>query len=261
MKPWHNKNDCEHLRAYHAYYPVPAAAMLWCGVPPDDAQEELNRISPHPHIRGVFTHPFIPCFEVRCRIIHDAIESRTLPASRENGKVTDEHIAPERRHVSREHLKAWIAKEHPADKPAFLFDEIERKTHAAINADAFRALQADRDALKARIDKAEEWAKTIIAEKNALLGERDSLRAMVDKANAPGGRSEKTYLNIIGGLLALMLGKSPSGKSQSSFENQGAVISAMLAHYGHIKGMGDSNLEKIMADANKTLKESAISGG
>ncbi|TXI72671.1 MAG: protein kinase [Dechloromonas sp.] len=261
MKPWHNKNDCEHLRAYHAYYPVPAAAMLWCGVPPDDAQEELNRISPHPHIRGVFTHPFIPCFEVRCRIIHDAIESRTLPASRENGKVTDEHIAPERRHVSREHLKAWIAKEHPADKPAFLFDEIERKTHAAINADAFRALQADRDALKARIDKAEVWAKTIIAEKNALLGERDSLRAMVDKANAPGGRSEKTYLNIIGGLLALMLGKSPAGKPQSSFENQGAIISAMLGHYGHVKGMGDSNLEKIMADANKTLKDSAISGG
>jgi hypothetical protein len=153
MKPWHNKNDCEHLRAYHAYYPVPAAAMLWCGVPPDDVQEELNRISQHPHIRGVFTHPFIPCFEVRCRIIHDAIESRTLPASRENGKVTDDHIAPERRHVSREHLKAWIAKEHPADKPAFLFDEIERKTHAAINADAFRALQADRDAARAELEQ------------------------------------------------------------------------------------------------------------
>jgi len=261
MKPWHNKNDCEHLRAYHAYYPVPAAAMLWCGVPPDDAQEELNRISPHPHIRGVFTHPFIPCFEVRCRIIHDAIESRTLPASRENGKVTDEHIAPERRHVSREHLKAWIAKEHPADKPAFLFDEVERKTHSAITADTFRALQADRDALKARIDKAEEWAKTIIAEKSALLGERDSLRAMVDKANAPGGRSEKTYLNIIGAMLALMLGKSPAGKPQSVFDNQAAIISAMLGHYRHIKGMGDSNLEKIMADANKTLKDSATSGG
>lgn len=261
MKPWHNKNDCEHLRAYHAYYPVPAAALLWCGVPPDDVQEELNRISPHPHIRGVFTHPFIPCFEVRCRIIHDAIESRTLAASRENGKVTDEHIAPERRHVSREHLKAWIAKEHPADKPAFLFDEVERKTHSSINADTFRALQADRDAARAELEKAKAWAAETIREMDAMRGERDSLRAMVDKANAPGGRSEKTYLNIIGGLLALMLGKSPAGKPQSSFENQGAIISAMLGHYGHIKGMGDSNLEKIMADANKTLKDSAISGG
>lgn len=261
MKPWHNKNDCEHLRAYHAYYPVPAAALLWCGVPPDDVQEELNRISPHPNIRGVFTHPFIPCFEVRCRIIHDAIESRTLAASRENGKVTDEHIAPERRHVSREHLKAWIAKEHPADKPAFLFDEVERKTHSAITADTFRALQADRDAARTELEKAKAWAADTIREMDAMRGERDSLRAMVDKANAPGGRSEKTYLNIIGGLLALMLGKSPAGKPQSSFENQGAIISAMLGHYGHIKGMGDSNLEKIMADANKTLKDSATSGG
>lgn len=172
--------------------------MLWCGVPPNEVQEELNRISPHPQIRGVFTHPFIPCFEVRCRIIHDAIEGKALPASRENGKVTDEHIAPERRHVSREHLKAWIAKEHPADKPEFLFDEIERKTHAAINADAFRALQADRDALKARIDKAEELAKTIAAERNALLGERDSLRAMVDKGLTATERN--TLLTIIAAL-------------------------------------------------------------
>jgi hypothetical protein len=151
MKSWYNKNDCEHLSAYHAYYPVPAAAMLWCKVPPNEVQEELNRITPHPQIRGVFTHPFIPCFEVRCRIIHDAIESGALPASRENGKVIDDYIKPERRHVSREHLKAWIAKEHPADKAtcAFLFDEIERKTHADINADTYRALQADRDAVKA----------------------------------------------------------------------------------------------------------------
>ncbi len=261
MKPWHNKNDCEHLRAYHAYYPVPAAAMLWCGVPPDEVQEELNRIIKHPQIRGVFTHPFIPCFEVRCRIIHDAIESHGLPASRENGKVTDEHIAPERRYVSREHLKAWIAKEYPADKPAFLFDEIERKTHVAINADAFRALQADRDAARADLDRARAKVADTFRDMDVIRGERDSLRAMVEKANAPGGRSEKTYLNVIGGLVALMLGKSPAGKPQSSFENQGAIISTMLGHYGHIKGMGDSNLEKIMAEANKTLKDSAISGG
>jgi hypothetical protein len=261
MKSWYNKNDCEHLSAYHAYYSVPAAAMLWCGVPPNEAQEELSRIAAHPHIRGVFTHPFIPCFEVRCRIIHDAIEGGALPASRENGKVTVEHIKPERRHVSREHLKAWIAKEHPADKPAFLFDEIERKTHAAISADAFRALQVDRDAARTELEKAKARAADTIRDMEAMRGERDSLRAMVDKASVPGGRSEKTYLNIIGGLLALMLGKSPAGKPQSSFENQGAIISAMLGHYGHIKGMGDSNLEKIMADANKTLKDSAISGG
>ena len=260
-KPWET-DSCEHVQSYYTIYPVPVAAALWCGIPAGEVQEHLST-STQVH-RAVYRHPYIPCLEPRCRAMHEAIEKGALLVSRENGKSFDgtvDHVAPERRHVTRQNLKEWIAREFPSDKPTFLFDEIERKTHAAINADAFRALQADRDALEARIDKAEEWAKTIIAEKNALLGERDSLRAMVDKANAPGGRSEKTYLNIIGGLLALMLGRSPAGKPQSSFENQGAIISAMLGHYGHIKGMGDSNLEKIMAEANRTLKDSSISGG
>lgn len=253
MKPWHNKNDCEHLRAYHAYYSVPAAAMLWCGVPPDEVEEELNRISPNPHIRGVYTHPFIPCFEVRCRIIHDAIESRTLPASRENGKVTDEHIAPERRHVSREHLKAWIAREHPADKPAFLFDEIERKTHSGITADAWRALQADHDTARAELEKARARMHEVVREMDAMRGERDSLRAMVEKTKVPGERAETTYLNIIGALLALMLGKSPAGKPQSLFENQGAIISAMLAHHEGKPGISPRTLEDKFAAAKRSL--------
>lgn len=59
MKPWYNQNDCEHLAAYHAYYPVPAAAMLWCKVPPDQVQEELTQISPQ-HISEEYsrTHTF-----------------------------------------------------------------------------------------------------------------------------------------------------------------------------------------------------------
>jgi hypothetical protein len=254
MKSWYNNNDCEHLSAYHAYYPVPAAAMLWCKVPPKDVQEELNRISPHPHIRGVFTHPFIPCFEVRCRIIHDAIESRALPASRESGKVTDDHIAPERRHVSREHLKAWIAKEHPADKPAFLFDEIERKTHPAISADAYRAVQADRDAARAELKKAAERAKETMQKQSELQYERDALEAIVAKMSGPGARAETTYLNIVGGLLGLMLGKSPAGKPQSVFENQSMVIAAMLGNYPGRPGISYSNLEKYFAEANRSIK-------
>lgn len=253
MKPWHNQNDCEHLRAYHAYYPVPVAAMLWCGVPPDDAQEELNQIFPHPNIRGVFTHPFIPCFEVRCRILHDAIESGALPASRENGKVTDEHIAPERRHVSREHLRAWIVKEHPADKPAFLFDEIERKTHAAINVDAFRTLQADRDAARVELEKVKAREAKAIREMDAIRGERDSLRAMVEKMNTPGERAKTTYLNIIGAMLELMLGKSPAGKPQSVFDSQAMIISAVLGHYEGKPGISARTLEQKFAAAKRSL--------
>nr|WP_247733734.1 ATP-binding protein [Thauera aromatica] len=257
-RPWETES-CEHVQSYYTIYPVKVAAALWCGIPAGEVQEHLD-VATEVH-RAVYRHPYIPCLEPRCRAIHEAIEKGALPVSRENGRAATDHVAPERRHVTRQNLKEWIAREFPSDKPAFLFDEIERKTHAAINADAYRALQADCAAALSELEKAKARAADAIRKMDDMRGECDSLRAMVDKASAPGGRSEKTYLNIIGGLLALMLGKSPSDKSQSSFENQGAVISAMLAHYGHIKGMGDSNLEKIMADANKTLKESAISGG
>ncbi|ODT82148.1 MAG: hypothetical protein ABS69_05310 [Nitrosomonadales bacterium SCN 54-20] len=260
-KPWEN-DSCEHVQSYYTIYPVPVAAALWCGIPPSEIKEHLDASTQV--YRAVYRHPYIPCLEPRCRAMHEAIEKGALLVSRENGQSFDgktDHVAPERRHVARQNLKEWIAREFPADKPAFLFDEIERKTHAAINADAFRALQADRDAVWAELEKAKARMAETIREMDSMRGERDSLRAMIDKASAPGGRSEKTYLNIIGGLLALMLGKSPAGKPQSSFENQGAIISAMLGHYGHVKGMGDSNLEKIMAEANKTLKDSALTGG
>ncbi|MFZ4539646.1 hypothetical protein [Propionivibrio sp.] len=255
MKSWYNKNDCEHLSAYHAYYPVPAAAMLWCGVPHDDAQEELDKIIEHPSIRGVFTHPYIPCFEVRCRIIHDAIESKALPSARENGKTvtTEDHVRPERRHVSRANLKAWISKEHPSDMPDFLFDEIERNTHAAFGKDTFLVLQADRDALKARLEKASEAYQTLKKNMDDIVGERESLRAMVEKANTPGERSETTYLNIIGAMLALMLGKSPTGNAQSVFDNQSAIISALLGYYDGKPGIAGRTLEEKFAAGKRSL--------
>ncbi len=197
-KPW-EIDSCEHVQSYYTIYSVPLAAALWCGIPPSESQEYLDA-STQVH-RAVYRHPYIPCLEPRCRAIHEAIEKGALPVSREKGKSFDgstDHVAPERRHVTRQDLKEWIAREFPADKPAFLFDEIERNTHAAYNADAFQALQADRDALKARLDKAEEGKRTIIAERDSLLGERNSLRALVDKGLTATERN--TLLTIIAAL-------------------------------------------------------------
>ena len=185
-KPWEN-DSCEHVQSYYTVYPVPVAAALWCGIPPGEIQEHLDA-STQVH-RAVYRHPYIPCLEPRCRAMHEAIDKGALLVSRENGKSFDgttDRVAAERRHVTRQNLKEWIAREFPADKPAFLFDEIERKTHAAINADAFRALQADRDAARAELEKAKAWATYTIREMDAMRGERDSLRAMVEKMNAPG---------------------------------------------------------------------------
>lgn len=135
-----------------------------------------------------------------------------------------------------------------------MFDEIERTTHAAINADTFRALQADRDALKARIDKATEVFRELKQERDAIAGERDSLRAMVDKMAAPNERAETTYLNIIGGLLELMLGKTPAGNPQSVYDSQAAIISALLAYHSGKSGIAARTLEEKFAASKRSIK-------
>ena len=253
VKPWESDN-CEQLRSHFAYYAVPVAAMLWCGVPPEDVDSELQKAATT-GARGVLSHPYIRCLEPRCRVIHDAIDSGAIPCSRENGKTVAaaDHVAVERRHVSRNDLKAWIAQQFPSDKPAFLFDEIERSTHTAINAESFRVLQADRDALKARIEKATEVFRGLKQDKDEIEKERDSLRAIVAKLNAPGDRAETTYLNIIAGLLGLLLGKTPAGKAQSAFSSQAAIIAALLAHYEGKPGISDTTLEAKFAEAKRTL--------
>lgn len=249
-KPWET-DSCEQVQSYYTVYPVPVAAALWCRIEPGDVDEHL-RVATQVH-RAIYRHPYIKCLEPRCRALHEAIEKGVLPVSRENGKSFDgsrEQVAPERRHVNRSDLKEWIAREFPADKPPFLFDEIERTTHAAINADVYQALQADRDALKTRIDKAEEWARQIIAEKNALARERDSLMAMVENGKAPGPRAETTYLNIIGGLLELICNPRPGRNSEAT------VIRELVDNYSDKPGISKATLEARFADAKRSLLSS-----
>lgn len=252
-KPWET-DSCEQVLSYYSIYPVPVAAALWCNIPANEVQEHLD-LAEEVH-RAIYRHPYIPCLEPRCRAIHEAIQSGILPVSRENGKSFDgsqEHVAPERRHVNRHDLKVWIGKEFQSDKPSFLFDEIERSSHPAISIDSYHALQADRDALKTRIENAEEWAKKTIREQSDLKKSYELLQSQLNSSSTLNPRSETTYLNIIAGLLQLMLEKSPSGQPYSSFDNQSAIISALLAHYGSKPGISLRTLEDKFAAAKRSL--------
>jgi len=70
----------------------------------------------------------------------------------------------------------------------------------------------------------------------------------------PGPRSETTYLNIIGAMLAVMLNKN-SAKANSVFENQSAVISNIVAHYGAKPGISQRNLEDKFSEAKRSLSQ------
>jgi len=246
--------DCGDSMGYYQRYPIPVAAALWCGVPPNEVSFILGQAQDVG--RAIVSNAFVRCLEPKCRALHEAIEAGELPVYREQGRAVTEHVAPERRHVARTELRDWITRHYPDQRPPTLFDATERATHTAIKTADFEALQADRDAARAELEKAGKWAREAVEKMTALQGERDSLAAMVEKMNAPGARAETTYLNIIGGLLGLMLGKSPAGIAQSVFQNQGAIISALLAHHGDKPGISDSTLENKFAEANRSIRSS-----
>lgn len=249
-KPWEN-DSCEAVQAYFTVYPVRVAAALWCGIPIAEVEENLALCKET--ARDVFQHPYIPCLEPRCRAIHDAIEKGSLPCSRENGKVVEEHVARERRHVSRQHLKDWIASQFPSDKPSFLFDEIERSTHSALDLEAYQALKAECDGLRARLDKAAEEYRKLRAERDGLLAQKSQPTDQSSPPKPLAARAETSYLNIIGAMAELFLAKTPSGKPHSVFTSRGAVIDALVASYGNRDGISKRGLEDKFAAGRRSL--------
>jgi len=180
------EDSCADVKARYAIYSVARAAALWCGVTDDLIDQVLDEATPISETglgRCIVSHPDASCIEPRCQAIAQAIEAGLLPHCRENGKLVDagEHAAYQRWHVTGRALKKWISEEFPNDKPAFLFDDIERNSHSSISADAYRTLTADRNALKTRVDNAIEEFKSLRQEKESIEAERDALQLILDK--------------------------------------------------------------------------------
>ena len=100
--------DCGDEMAYYQRYQVPVAAALWCGVPSNDVAGVLEHAKDVG--RAIVSNPYVRCLEPKCRALHEAIEAGDLAVYREQGGAVKDHVAPERRHVSRSELRDWIAK-------------------------------------------------------------------------------------------------------------------------------------------------------
>lgn len=255
---WETDN-CAAMKAHYAVYSIPQAAALWCGVPENQVEQivdEATQLSTTGFGRSVWRHPKVPCLEARSRAIAEACEKRELPHGRDDGEPVreDDCVAYERRTFFGRNLKKWMEKAFPNEKPSFLFDDIEQSTHTSISADAYRALKAEHDKLEKRLENAKSEFKKLRDEKVAIESERDSLKAMVDKIGSPGERAESTYLNIIGAMLDLMIGKSPGGQAHSIFTNQSAIIQALLGYHEGKQGIAARTLEEKFAEAKRSLK-------
>lgn len=232
------------------YYPI-EAAIRWCGLV-EQEPTILSRLQTKGDIPDAGLFPQWPCLAVNALKISDAMANGDVRCGRDGSNVNpDDHVAALRRTVRHTDLREWMSKNYPDQKPEFLFDEIERTTHVAINADSFKALQADRDALRTEIERIRKRADKLRTENESLTGERDSLRAMVGRMNAPGERAETTYLNIIGAMLHLLTG---TGKQ---YKNQSAVVTEIDDLFGkHKQGCSQRTLEEKFPLAKNSLNNS-----
>lgn len=146
------------------------------------------------------------------------------------------------RHVD---LKDWMCRFYPAHRPPFLFSRQERAI-AGISRETVQALLLEREGLRLRAEQGAESIKKL----------REQLRTL-EQFSGPvatlSPRSETTYLHILGGLLTLLLGSSPSGQRYSSFASQEAIISALIAHHGERLGIAERTLQAKFAAARRAL--------
>jgi len=237
----YDAKSCSALTKLH-YRPIDAA-LRWCGL--IDHEVKILAAAGEAQYPPLGSFPQWPCLRSNIEIIIDAIENGDLPCGRDGKTVNPgDHVAPGRRTVRHSDLKTWMTNYHPDKKPKFLFDEVERTTHAAINADSVRALQVDRDALKVRIEKATEAYRALKQDRDTIAGERDSLAAMVEKTYTPSARAETSYLNIIGAMLVQLT----AGRA-----NDTTVINQAITDYGTKPGVSERKLQEVFAAAKRSL--------
>ena len=237
----YDAKSCSALQKLH-YRPVDAALRL-CGLIAHEVKIlTATGEAQYPPL-GAF--PQWPCLRTNIEAIIDAIENGDLPHGRDGKTVAQgDQVAVARRTIRHSDLKAWVIKNRPSHKPEFLFDDVERTTHAAINADSFRALQVDRDAARATIEVAREWAEKKVEELNALRAERDSLATQVKGIDPLDPRERKTLLTIIAALAKeAKINIDPPGKAAGYIEGLTAELGARVSKRAiedHLKKIPDA---------------------
>jgi hypothetical protein len=234
------------------YRPI-EAAIRWCGLIEYEGNIMAVLEQSGLYIPAAGQFPEWPCLRANTEKIFDGLAHGEIAAGRDGCTVApDDHVAAPRRTVRHNDLRKWMAKHYPDQKPEFLFDEIERSSHASINVDSFLALQADLTAVRADLARHEQSRMKIAKERDSLLGERDSLRAMIEKLSVNTGnsseRQEKSNLHIIGALLQNVM-------DEKLFPSEESLRKHLAEKYQGYSGCAERTLAGRFAEAKKLLSE------
>ncbi|EIF31874.1 hypothetical protein BCh11DRAFT_07423 [Burkholderia sp. Ch1-1] len=196
-----------------------------------------------------------------CRLyaerIYDGILNGELPYGKDGITLNDPKLlnSPDLtvRHVD---LKCWMRTHYPEHRPSFLFCRSERIAHPVITLEIGQAMLVERLALQSALEQSRRQLLDLQEQHAALLKQSTVIPACAERPISD--RAEATYLNIVGGMLDLMLGQSPSGTPYSSFKTQEAVVSALVAHHSGAMGIAERTLNGKFAMARRRLRSAPI---
>ena len=187
------------------------------------------------------------------RLAH-AVETGTLQTV-EVGRDIDDRIIPAKTWVNASDLTAWLEARSVELGEIFYTDYLDVEVEIAQLVARF--VQAER--YRRSVSKAEgETNAEILFLQHQVLQMEEQLGELQSRLKSPSSvsdRQQSAYLRIIGALLGLLLGRSPSGQPFSKFESQQAVIDAIHGHFGERAGLSKRNLEDKFAQGKRLLEE------
>lgn len=235
------------------YYRPIEAAIRWTGLARHE--QRILGVLKARLIPEAREFPEWPALKLNTERIYDGIKNKELPHGidgitvQRRSRISPSHLTV--RHVD---LKEWMARYYPEQRPDFLFSRFEQQlAPKGISMDSVQALLIERDTLTARVEQAERRIAQLQSENTVLLAARGS-----SDANTPpmSARAQTTYLHIVGTMLDLLLGTSPSGQPYSTFRTQESVITALVALHGDKLGIAQRTLERQFAAARRQLRDS-----
>lgn len=236
-----------------AYYRPIEAALRWCNLAAHETQ--ILEKSWHCPALLIRDFPQWPCLHTNTERIFDAVRNHELPYGCLGIPVqAGTEVECTLLTIRHTDLKHWMSCHYPDQRPAFLFERSPGH-FSELSIGTYLALQADRDALQVQVKNTQAAYRELLDELQSAGLERESLKALLKSQSKLSNRSELVYLHIIGAMLALMLGNSPSGKPHSVFRNQSAVVSALTAHFENLPGITKRTLDEKFAAAKRSLSD------
>ncbi|WP_397458549.1 ATP-binding protein [Pseudomonas asplenii] len=150
------------------------------------------------------------------------------------------------RHVD---LKVWMERFYADERPRFLFSPPERRW---LSQATIKELLNDYHNLSQRLNEYTSQYQSLREENQALTLQITDLQQKLQPDHL-SERSRSTLLNIIGGLLTALRGRSPKGVPFTRYESDGAIMELIIAHHlGHI-GISERSMQKHFAAARRSL--------